>query len=165
MVEFSEQRDLKLPESQRPLIRLFANQNYALPFKDNNIEIYTSGYEFFPVMAAIGEGTRELINRVAARLQTLPPVKRYESEPAVREDYTKPKTRSFKIRVCDGVYIVEDAPWLLDIMNDINPEDYESLQYFERVLRSSGIIDALIKNGIAEGDTVSVYDVEFDYVE
>ena len=129
-------------------------------------EYFTSrGYEFVPVMAAIGEGTRELINRVAARLQTLPPVKRYESEPAVREDYTKPKTRSFKIRVCDGVYIVEDAPWLLDIMNDINPEDYESLQYFERVLRSSGIIDALIKNGIAEGDTVSVYDVEFDYVE
>ncbi len=63
------------------------------------------------------------------------------------------------------MYIVEDAPWLLDIMNDINPEDYESLQYFERVLRSSGIIDALKKSGIAEGDTVSVYDVEFDYVE
>ena len=50
MVEFTEQRDLKLPESQRPLIRLFANQNYALPFKDNKIEIYTNGYEFFPAL-------------------------------------------------------------------------------------------------------------------
>lgn len=123
------------------------------------------GYAFFPVMADIAEGTKELINYVAAFLQKLPPLKLYEAEPKPKEDYLRPKTRSFNIRVCDGVYIVEDAPWLLSIMNDINPEDYESLQYFERVLRSSGIIDALKKSGISEGDTVSVYDVEFDYVE
>lgn len=123
------------------------------------------GYAFFPVMAAIGEGTKELINYVAAELQKLPPVKRYEPEPKPTVDYTAPKKRTFNIRVCEGVYIVEDAPWLIDIMNDIDPEDYESLQYFERVLRSSGIIDALKSSGIAEGDTVSVYDVEFDYVE
>ena len=123
------------------------------------------GYAFFPIMAAISEGTAELINYVAAELQKLPPVKRYEAQPKPQEDYVKPKTRSFNVRVCDGVYIVENAPWLLDIMNDINPEDYESLQYFERVLRASGIIDALKKSGISEGDTVSVYDVEFDYVE
>jgi GTP-binding protein len=49
-------------------------------------------------------------------------------------------------------------------MNDIDPDDYESLQYFERVLRSTGIIDALVKAGVKEGDTVSVYDIEFDYV-
>ncbi len=123
------------------------------------------GYSFFPIMAAIAEGTAPLINFVAAELQKLPPVKRFEAEPKPAEDYSKPKTRSFNIRVCEGVYIVENAPWLLDIMNDINPEDYESLQYFERVLRGSGIIDALKKSGIKEGDTVSVYDVEFDYVE
>lgn len=123
------------------------------------------GYAFFPISAPIAEGTQELINFVAAELQKLPPVKRYEAEPKPKEDYTTPKNRTFNIRVCEGVYIVENAPWLLNIMNDINPEDYESLQYFERVLRSSGIIDALIKSGIKEGDSVSVYDVEFDYVE
>ena len=123
------------------------------------------GYAFFPVMAAIAEGTGELVNYVAARLQKLPPVKRFEAEPKPKEDLLKPKKRTFNIRVCEGVYIVEDAPWLLEIMNDINPDDYESLQYFERVLRSSGIIDALKKSGISEGDTVSVYEVEFDYVE
>ena len=123
------------------------------------------GYAFFPVTAAIAEGTDELINFVAAELQKLPPVKRYEAEPKPQQDYLKPAKRTFNIRVCDGVYIVENAPWLLSLMNNINPEDFESLQYFERVLRSSGIIDALKKSGIAEGDTVSVYDVEFDYVE
>ena len=123
------------------------------------------GYAFFPISAPIAEGTDELINFVAAELQKLPPLKRYEAEPKPKEDYTTPKDRTFSIRVCEGVYIVENAPWLLSIMNDINPEDYESLQYFERVLRSSGIIDALRKSGIKEGDSVSVYDVEFDYVE
>ena len=122
------------------------------------------GYEFFPIMAAIAEGTKELLNCVAAKLQTLPSIKVYEAEPKVLPDYTKKEKRTFNIRACDGVFFVEDAPWLLDVMNQVDPDDYESLQYFERVLRSSGIIDALKKMGVQEGDTVSVYDVEFDYV-
>lgn len=125
----------------------------------------SEGYAFFPVTAAIGEGTKSLVDYVAAELQKLPPVKRYEAEPAPKEDFAGSDTRTYNIRVCDGVYIVENAPWLLRIMGDINPDDYESLQYFERVLRSSGIIDALKSAGITEGDTVSVYDVEFDYME
>ena len=52
----------------------------------------------------------------------------------------------------------------MEVMNTVDPDDYESLQYFERVLRSSGIIDALEKSGIHEGDTVCVYDVEFEFV-
>ena len=43
-------------------------------------------------------------------------------------------------------------------------EDYESLQYFQRVLRSSGIIDELEAQGIQEDDLVSIYDFEFNYV-
>ena len=122
------------------------------------------GYKFFPVMAAIAEGTDELINYVAATLQKLPPIKKYEAEPKPLEDLTVAKKRDFTIRVCDGVYFVENCEWILDVMNRVDPDDYESLQYFERVLRQSGIIDALEDKGIAEGDTVSVYDVEFDFV-
>jgi len=48
MLEFAEQRDLRIPETYRPLMSLFKNQSMALPFKDNEVEIYTSGYEFFP---------------------------------------------------------------------------------------------------------------------
>ena len=43
-------------------------------------------------------------------------------------------------------------------------DDYESLQYFQRVLRTSGIIDKLLEMGIQEDDTVSIYDFEFDFV-
>ena len=61
------------------------------------------------------------------------------------------------------MYIVE-ADWLLKILNKTDLDDYESLQYFQRVLQSSGIIKELEKRGIQEGDTVCIYDLEFDYV-
>lgn len=47
MLEFTEQKDLRLPDTHRSLMKLFANQNWALPFKDNEADIYTSGEEFF----------------------------------------------------------------------------------------------------------------------
>lgn len=121
------------------------------------------GIKYFECMAAIAEGTAEVINYVAASLDRLPPVIKYEPEPAPVEDYSVVKKREFTLSVEDGVYIIE-APWLLKVMETIDPDDYESLQYFQRVLRSSGIIDALINAGVKEGDTVSVYDIEFDYV-
>ena len=47
---------------------------------------------------------------------------------------------------------------------NVDPDDYESLQFFQRVLRSSGIIDRLEEMGIREGDTVRILDFDFDYV-
>ena len=61
MLEFAEQKDLRLPESHRPLMQLFKNQSMALPFKDNAVEIYTNGYEFFPaLLQAIGQATNHI---------------------------------------------------------------------------------------------------------
>ena len=48
MLEFAEQRNLHIPEEHRTLMQLFKNQSMALPFKDNKVEVYTNGYEFFP---------------------------------------------------------------------------------------------------------------------
>lgn len=50
MTEFAEQRNLRLPAVHQPLMRLFQNQNMALPFKDNEVEIFTDGYAFFPAL-------------------------------------------------------------------------------------------------------------------
>lgn len=121
------------------------------------------GYKFFPIMAAIAEGTDELINYVAAELTKLPPILKYEAEPKP-EPTIKINNRDFSVRVQNGIYYVENCQWLMDIMNRVDPDDYESLQYFERVLRQSGIIDALENAGITEGDTVNVLDIEFDFV-
>ena len=121
------------------------------------------GYEFFPIMAAIAEGTDELINFVAAELSKLPPILKFEAEPKPEPEIKK-NSRDFSIRVDGGIYYVEDCDWIMDIMNRVDPDDYESLQYFERVLRQSGIIKALEDAGINEGDTVNVCDVEFDFI-
>ena len=121
------------------------------------------GYKFFPIMAAIAEGTDELINYVASELQKLPPIRIYEAEPKPVEEI-KQNNREFTIRVENDIYYVENCDWIMDIMNRVDPDDYESLQYFERVLRQSGIIKALEDAGINEGDTVNVLDVEFDFV-
>ena len=49
-------------------------------------------------------------------------------------------------------------------MGQINFGDYESLNFFQRVLVKNGVIDKLREAGVEEGDTVSIYDFEFDFV-
>ncbi len=121
------------------------------------------GYEYFEICAPIKHGTKELINAVAEKLSTLPPVKKYESEEIPVSVIEKKKNDGFTVRVEDNVYIVE-AEWLYKILLKTDLDDYSSLQYFQKVLQTSGIIDELVKKGIHEGDTVSIYDLEFDYV-
>lgn len=122
-----------------------------------------NGYEFFEMCAPISEGTKEVINAVAKKLATLPPVKHYESEEIPLEVVMKKQNIGFEIVEDDGIYYIE-APWLMRIISGVNMDDYESLQYLQRVLVSSGIIDALRENGVQEGDTVDIYGFEFDFV-
>lgn len=121
------------------------------------------GLQYFEMCAPILEGTREVINAAAAMLATLPAVKRFESEEIPLEVVLKKKNTGFSVTREDGVYIV-DAPWLASIIARTDMDDYESLQYLQRVLASSGIIDALREKGVEEGDTVSIYDFEFEFV-
>ena len=58
-----------------------------------------------------------------------------------------------------------EANWLLQVMRGIDFDDYESLNYFQRVLTNGGVIDALKEKGCSDGDTVSIYDVEFEFKE
>ena len=125
--------------------------------------IEEKGYQYFEMCAPIVEGTKEVIDAVAAKLSTLPPVRRYESEEIPLETLLAKQDTGFTITVEDDVYIVE-APFLIRILCRTDLDDYESLQYFQRVLISSGIIDALREKGIQEGDIVSVYDFEFEFV-
>lgn len=121
------------------------------------------GYAFYTMCAPIVEGTKEIIDAVAAKLAALPAIKKYEKEEIPAEFFEKNKSGKFTVTVEDDVYFVE-ADWLFKILQRTDLDDYESLQYFQRVLHSSGIIDALVEKGIQEGDTVSIYDLEFDYV-
>ncbi len=122
------------------------------------------GYEFFPIMAPINEGVDRLLNKILEMLSKLPPITRYEADPVPIVQAEKIDKNQVKITKHDNIYFVE-AKWLFNIMKSINFDDYESLQYFQRVLINGGVIDALREAGINEGDTVSIYDLEFDFVE
>lgn len=137
--------------------------------EDETVEEFRSfieaqGYKFFPIMAAIGHEVEPLLNEIQEQLSKLPPIARYEPEPLVLPEDEVFEKREIKITNHDGVYFVE-ADWLLRVLRMIDFSDSDSLQYFQRVLIGSGVIDALKEAGIQEGDTVSMYDFEFDFVE
>lgn len=127
--------------------------------------IEEQGLPFFEISAATTMGTKELTYAVWEELQKLPPVKKFEAEPLTLQeiDAQNLNKRDFTVSVEDNVYFVE-AEWLWDILRTADMDDYSSLQYFQNVLRSSGIIDKLEEMGINEGDTVSIFDFEFEYV-
>jgi len=120
------------------------------------------GLPFFVISAATVQGTKPLMQEIARTLDTLPPVKRFAAEAAPEK--TTEDAHKFTVTEEDGVYLVE-APFMEPIMRTVNPDDWSSLQYFERVLRSSGIIDKLVETGVQEGDTVAINGFEFEYVD
>ncbi len=128
--------------------------------------ITEQGLLYFEISAATTQGTNDLVKSVYEELGKLPPVKRFEAQPLTQEELDDKllSKKEFSITINDGVYYVE-ADWLWDVLRSCNMEDYSSLQYFQRVLRSSGIIDKLEQMGIKEGDTVNIFDFEFDFVE
>ncbi len=126
-------------------------------------EMEKRGYEYFPMMAAISHGTDELMKACARRLQTLPPVRIFEPEPIPLPEIDETGKHQVKVYREDDVFFVE-SKWLLNIMRGINFGDDDGLRYFERLLNSAGVIDALREAGISEGDTVNIYDFEFEFV-
>jgi len=152
--------------SELPQIVAANKCDMATPEQIDELRAFVTekGYSFYEISAATTAGTRELIHAVAEKLSELPPVKRFEAEPIPVEYILEKNSRNFEIHKDeDGVYEV-DAEWLLPIMSTIDMDDYESLHYFQRVLRSSGIIDKLEEMGVEEGDTVDIYGFQFDFV-
>ena len=125
--------------------------------------VEAKGYDYYSICAPIQEGTRELMNAVWNRLQTLPPVKEYEPEEIPTELLVQNST-GFTITNPEPGYYMVEAPWFPKVLKGIDVEDYEALQYMQRVLEKSGVFEALRQRGIQEGDIVSLYDIEFEYI-
>ena len=151
--------------ASRPMI-VAANKCDLIPEGSDNLErlrayVTERGYEFYEISAATTQGTRQLMRIVASKLQDLPPVIVYEPE------YVKPLAEAgeaddLKIEQFGDTWVIS-GKWLQQLINDINFADYESRMYFDRQLRKSGLFTRLEEMGIEDGDTVSIYDFEFDY--
>jgi len=126
-------------------------------------EMESRGYRVFAISAATKKGVDELIRYAYETLKELPPVVLFDE--AFRETVAEEKKEEppFTVRKENDVFVVE-GPWVQKILRSVNLNDRESLQYFQRAVKNIGIIEELEKNGIQEGDTVRMGEIEFDYI-
>ena len=122
-----------------------------------------NGWELMYVSAATGKGLPEMIQRAAQLLKDLPPMLVYECEYEPEDAYVG-ASHDTTIRRENDVFYVE-GEWLYNLVGQVNFEDYESLNFFQRVLKKSGVFELLEQKGCTDGMTVSIYDFEFDYVK
>lgn len=162
-----ELENFSMELAEAPQIVAANKSDMATPEQIERLRNYVEdqGLLFYEISAATTKGTKELMYGIWERLSVLPPVKQFEAQPLTQEELDDKliSKKDFRVTVEDGVYFVE-ADWLLDILRTANMDDYSSLQYFQNVLRTSGIIEKLEEMGIEEGDTVSIFDFEFEYL-
>ena len=123
--------------------------------------VEAKGMDFYEISAAAQKGVRELVYAAARALRDLPPITVYEPtyvERPPQVDMSQP----LSITREDDVWLVE-GPWLERLMSNVNFGDYESRNWFDRMLRESGLFERLEEMGIQDGDTVSMYNLEFEY--
>ncbi len=135
----------------------------ADPGKLEEFRVYIKeqGLELFEISAATTSGVRELVNAAAAKLAHLPPVLIYEPE-YIQKPELDTAPEDLKIEVVDDVWMIE-GKWMEKLVRNTNFSDTESMAYFDRMLRNNGIFEKLEEMGIKEGDTVSIYNLEFEY--
>ena len=155
--------------SVRPQI-IVANKTDSADFESDEVIAFRKrckelGREVVYVSAITGEGLDELVRKTAEKLKELPPLTVYETEITPEDEALKNTSgeKTTTVRRENGKYIVE-GEWLFNFMGQINFSDYESLNFFQRVLVKNGVIQKLREAGVEEGDTVSIYDFEFDFV-
>ncbi len=134
------------------------DRELADKFKDY---IINKGMEYIEISAAANIGVKDLVYRLWEHVMELPETEVFESEFIPSKPNIDDK--SFEISVENNVYYVT-GNWLMTIINSTNFDDYESLAFFEKTLTVAGIYAKLEQMGIRDGDTVNIYDIEFDYV-
>ncbi len=140
---------MDLPESEENLRRM---KEHVAPM----------GYPVFAVSAATRKGFDALLDETARQLDELPPIVHFEEEIELDDQVILPS--DYEVVCVDGVYEVNGAA-IERLLNSVNFDDEESLNWFHRSLRRYGVIDALRAAGAKEGDTVRMIDMEFDFVE
>ena len=152
--------------AERPMIVAGNKIDMAEPEQIEEFKKYVNdkGYDYYSICAPIMEGTKELMNVTWNMLKELPPIKEYEVEEIPLESLIPEDDNSFKITQEDEGYYLVEAKWFPRVLKGIDVTDYEALQYMQRVLEKSGVFDALREKGIQEGDIVSLYDIEFEYI-
>ena len=160
-----ELKNYSVDLSNRPMIVAANKIDLMMPESDNlerlRAHVEAKGYEMYEISAGTTQGTRRLMQVVAEKLRTLPPVTIYEPEFVAPEVQTG-DYGELEIEHEGNTWVVSGL-WIERIVNNINFEDYESRNYFDQLLRKSGLFKRLEEMGIQDGDVVSIDDLEFEY--
>ena len=161
----AELHDYSVDLSNRPMI-VAANKCDLLHPNSDNLQrlrehVEALGFELYEINAGTTQGTKKLMQIVAEKLRTLPPVTIYEPE------YVAPVAqagdpRELEIEHYGSTWMIF-GQWLERLVQDINFDDYESRNYFDQQLRKCGLFARLEEQGIQDGDVVNIYDFEFEY--
>ncbi|KAI4452972.1 developmentally regulated gtp-binding protein-related [Holotrichia oblita] len=148
-------------------VQVVAANKMDIPQFNDNFPLFKEtleglGHKVFPISAVTKQGVNELLNYVYQKLSEIP-VEEFEID-YIEEVDDKLIDNIITVNIEDGIYIVEGER-ARRLVGSVNFDDYESLQYFQRMLGKIGIIDRLKKAGAKEGDTVNIYGARFDYVE
>ncbi|MCD8354870.1 MAG: GTPase ObgE [Clostridiales bacterium] len=119
------------------------------------------GYQYFDLSAATHAGVQPLVRKIAEELASLPPAKVFEAD-YVPQPPVIDTTGEVSIETEDHYWFVE-APWLEHLVACTTFSDFESRNWFDRQLREAGLFDKLEAMGIQDGDTVVLYDLQFEY--
>ncbi len=161
----AELKNYSVDLSNRPMI-VAANKCDLIPPESDNLQrlrehVEAAGCQMYEISAGTTQGTRNLMRVVAERLRTLPPVTIYEPE------YVAPIAEmgdpsQFQIEHEGSTWLVTGL-WLERLVANIDFEDYEARNHFDLLLRRCGLFAKLEEMGIQDGDSVYIYDIEFEY--
>jgi len=146
--------------------QLIAANKMDIPGAEDNIErlkaqLEPQGYKVFPVSAAQNKGFKPLLDEIIRMLSQIPEPESFEEELDIFE---QEEEIPFEISK-EGDEFVVSGPMMDRLFTMINLDNYDSLQYFQRVLRKHGVIDALREAGVKDGDTVHIKDFSFDFID
>lgn len=128
--------------------------------------IENDGYKVFPLSGATKEGLDDVLNYVSQRLSEIEEEPLYSPEDmwSVEDDRAALPEEEIRIEMVDGVYVIEGEK-LEKLLYSVNFDDMESIRYFQRVMEQNGVFDRLRSMGIDDGDTVRMYDLEFEFFD
>lgn len=121
------------------------------------------GYEVFKMSAVTRDGVDQVIDRVSQLLNEVEDVELVSQEEMYRPELDVDDEGGLKVEIDeDGIYVVTGKE-LRRIMYSVNFDDMESLQFFQAQMESKGVFDMLRQAGIEDGDTVKIYELEFEF--
>lgn len=131
-------------------------------FDEFKNELEGRGYKVFKMSAATRQGVDDVIAYVSELLREAEEIELVSEEEMFRPELDEVQDEGLQIDIEDGVYVVTGKS-LRRIMYSVNFDDMESLQYFQKAMESQGVFDRLREMGIEDGDTVRIYEIEFDF--